>query len=132
HKSLFILFGVAFLLSAAVLAANPRTAGAAEQCYFVTIYDKENINPVSITVGPGDCIAWMDWKRNADVILSFKEGEKCLKAVKTPLDLKLDNPTRCLISQALQYGRTVSIVFTQPGTYDYDIKFSDGGIASAK
>ncbi len=131
HKSLFVLVVAAFLLSAAVVVANPRPAGAAEQCYFVTVYDKENINPVRITVAKGDCVVWMNWKRSGDVSLSFKEGEKCLKAAKTPLDFKMNLPTKCLISQVLQYGQTVSIVFTEPGTYDYDINFSDGGEANA-
>ena len=131
HKSLFILLGGVLILMSAILAANPQLASAAEKCYFVTFFDKNNVNPTTLTIGKGDCVVWMDWKRNEDVTLSFREGAKCLKAVKKPTLFKMDEPSACLISQILKYGETVYLVFTEPGTYVYDINFKTGGTTSA-
>ena len=90
-----------------------------------------------LTIEKGDCVVWMDfvggsgYGGNSGVILSFKEGEKCIKATKSPMGFRMDVPSGCYIAGAFNYGQTTSLVFTEPGTYEYDIEFKEGGKNSA-
>ncbi len=124
---LLIAIGVVFISTVVVFLGNPGTIGAAESCKIVTIRGRDNIEPNMLTITKGDCAVWMNWTRDQDVLLSFKEGEKCIRATKTPVGFKMDVPKGCYIAGWLKYGETVSLVFTQPGTYSYDVEFKVGG-----
>jgi plastocyanin len=119
--------GIAFILTMIFLIGNPPTTGAAERCDIVTIRGRDNIEPTMLTVQKGDCVVWMNWTREQDVLLSFKEGEKCVRATKTPVGFKMDVPTGCYLAGWLSYGQTSSLVFTETGTYDYEVQFKVGG-----
>ncbi|MGO8990161.1 MAG: hypothetical protein ACLQGU_03695 [bacterium] len=124
---LLIAIGSVFILTMAVFLGDPGTTGAAETCNIVTIRGRDNIEPNMLTVKKGDCVVWMNWTRDQDVLLSFKEGEKCIRATKAPVGFKMDVPKGCYIAGWVGYGDTVSLVFTQPGTYSYDVEFKVGG-----
>lgn len=128
-KLLLMVMGIIFVLTTVIFLGNPGTTGAAEKCSIVTIRGRDNIEPNMLTVTKGDCVVWMNWARD-DVTLSFKEGEKCVKATKSPMGFKMDVPSGCYIAGAFAYGQTASLVFTEPGTYKYDIEFKVGGKTS--
>ena len=79
---LLIAIGSVFILTMAVFLGDPGTTGAAETCNIVTIRGRDNIEPNMLTVKKGDCVVWMNWTRDQDVLLSFKEGEKCIRATR--------------------------------------------------
>ena len=126
-KLLLIVTGVAFILTMAIWPGNPVTTGAAEKCDIVTIRGRDNIEPNMLTVKKGDCVVWMNWARDQDVLLSFKEGEKCVRATKAPVGFKMDVPSGCYIGEWLSYGQTASLVFAEPGAYKYEVQFKMGG-----
>jgi plastocyanin len=126
-KLLLIVTGAAFILTVAIFVGNPGTIGAAEKCDIVTIRGRGNIEPTMLTVKKGDCVVWMNWTRDQDVLLSFKEGEKCVQATKAPAGFKMDVPSGCYIGGWLSYGQTISLVFAEPGTYSYEIQYKVGG-----
>lgn len=115
-KLLLIVTGAAFILTVVIFVGDPGTIGAAEICKIVTIRGRDNIEPDIVTVKKGDCVVWMNWTRDQDVLLSFKEGEKCLRATKAPIGFKMDVPSGCYIGGELSYGQTASLVFGEPGT----------------
>jgi plastocyanin len=126
-KLLLIVTGAAFILTMVIFLGNPGTIGAAEKCDIVTIRGRDNIEPNMLTVKKGDCVVWMNWTRDQDVLLSFKEGEKCVRATKGPVGFKMDVPSGCYIGGWLTYGQTASLVFAEPGTYSYEIQYKVGG-----
>jgi plastocyanin len=129
NKARFLLTaaGVTFILTVVIFIGNPATIGAAEKCDIVTIRGRDNIEPVTLTVKKGDCVVWMNWTRDQDVLLSFKDGEKCVRATKAPVGFKMDVPSGCYIANWLSYGQTASLVFTEAGTYKYEVQFKVGG-----
>jgi plastocyanin len=109
-----------------IFLGGPATIGAAEKCDIVTIRGRDNIEPNMLTVKKGDCVVWMNWTRD-DVIISFKEGEKCVRVTKAPAGFKMDVPSSCYMAGWLSYGQTASLVFAEPGTYSYEIQYKVGG-----
>ncbi len=126
-KLLLTAVGVIFVLTMVIFIGNPVTLGAAEKCDIVTIRGRDNIEPVTLKVKKGDCVVWMNWTRNQDILLSFKEGEKCVRVTQSPVGFKMDVPTGCYLAGWLSYGQTASLVFAEPGTYDYEVQFKVGG-----
>jgi plastocyanin len=130
-KWMFIAVGVVFLFTTVLFLGSPATVGATEQCSIVTIRGRENIEPLTVSVKKGDCVIWTNFTGGAaqpqDVKLIFKEGEKCIKATKSPTLFKLDVPSGCFIAGAMGYGQVASLIFTEPGTYKYEIEFKAGG-----
>jgi plastocyanin len=126
-KLLLIVTGAVFILTSAIFLGRPTTIGAAEQCDIVTIRGRNNIEPNMLTVKKGDCVVWMNWTQDQDVLISFKEGEKCIRATKSPVGFKMDVPSGCYLAGWLGYGQTASLLFTEPGSYTYDAEFKVGG-----
>ena len=126
-KYLVILAGLVFILTTVLIIGSVLPIAAGESCNIVTIHGRSGVNPKTIAVSKGDCVIWMNWTRDEDVSLSFKEGEKCLSATESQKGFKLDRASSCFIAQELKYGDTVSLVFAKPGTYAYDIMFKVGG-----
>ena len=110
-----------------IFLGYPGKIGAAEICKIVMIRGRDNIEPNLLTVSKDDCVVLMNWTRDQDVLLSFKEGEKCIRATKAPVGFKMDVPSGCYIGGELSYGQTASLVFGEPGTYKYEVQFKVGG-----
>jgi plastocyanin len=127
RKLLLMATGAAFVLTMVIFLGSPATIGAAEVCKIVTIRGRDNIEPNMLTVKKGDCVVWMNWKRDQDVLLSFKEGEKCVRATKSPAGFKMDVPSGCYLAGWMSYGQTASLLFAEPGTYKYEVQFRVGG-----
>lgn len=119
--------GVTVILAVVIFIGSPTTIGAAEKCDVVTIRGRDNIEPMVLTVTRNDCVVWLNWTRDQDVLLSFKEGEKCVRATKAPVGFKMDVPSGCYLAEWLSYGQTASLVFAEPGAYNYEVQFKVGG-----
>jgi plastocyanin len=126
-KLLSIVTGAVFILTMVIFLGNPGIIGAAEKCDIVTIRGRDNVEPNMLTVKKGDCVVWMNWARDQDILLSFKEGEKCVRATKAPSGFKMDVPSGCYLGGWLSYGQTASLMFAEPGTYKYEVQFKVGG-----
>jgi hypothetical protein len=126
-KFLLMATGIFFVLTTVIFLGNPVTTGAAEKCDVVTIRGRDNIEPMVLTVTRNDCVVWLNWTRDQDVLLSFKEGEKCVRATKSPAGFKMDVPTGCYLAGWMSYGQTASLLFAEPGTYNYEVQFKVGG-----
>jgi plastocyanin len=126
-KLLLIVTGAVFILTTVIFLGGPTTIAAAEKCDIVTIRGRDNIEPNLLTVKKGDCVVWMNWTRDQDVLISFKEGEKCIRATKSPVGFKMDVPTGCYLAGWMSYGQTASLVFAEPGSYNYEVQFKSGG-----
>ncbi len=126
--------GVAFILTMLILSGSPGIVRAAERCDVVAIRGRDNIEPTILSVKKGDCVVWINFTGTSaasytkqDVQLSFKEGEKCVRATKAPVGFKMDVPSGCYLTGWIGYGETSSLMFTEPGDYDYEVQFKAGG-----
>ncbi len=126
-KLLIIGVGVALILGMGIFLENRATVGAAEMCSIVTVRGRNNVEPNMLTVKKGDCVVWLNWTRNDDVVLKFKEGEKCVRSTQAPVGFKMDVPSGCYMAGMMSYGQTASLVFKEPGTYNYEVEFKVGG-----
>jgi hypothetical protein len=134
-RLLLIVTGVVFILTSVIFLGNPVTIGAAEKCSIVTIRGRDNIEPNMLTIRKGDCVVWINFTGSATqsegIVVSFKEGEKCVSMTKAPVGFKMDVPKGCYVAGSLSYGETASLMFPNPGTYNYDVEFKVGGKTSA-
>jgi len=126
-KLLLMATGAVFALTMVIFLGDPIVIGAAEKCDIVTIRGRDNIEPITLTVKKGDCVVWMNWTRDQDVLLSFKEGEKCVRATKSPVGFAMDASKGCYLAGWMSYGQTASLIFAEPGTYKYEVEFKVGG-----
>jgi plastocyanin len=132
-KLLAIGVGIVLILTTVIFLANPEIIGAAEECKIVTIRGRDNIEPNMLTIKKGDCVVWINFTGSAagytkqDIQLSFKEGEKCVRMTKAPVGFKMDVPSGCYIAGWISYGQTASLLFVEPGTYNYEVQFKVGG-----
>ena len=132
-KLLSIATGAVFILTMVYFLGNPLTIGAAEKCEIVAIRGRDKIEPKTLTVKKGDCVVWINFISSSsgypsqDIILSFKEGEKCARTTKAAVGFRMDYPSGCYVAGSFNYGQTASLMFTEPGTYNYEVQFKAGG-----
>ncbi len=130
-KLLCVVLGAAFILAEVFYLGNPAKTGAAETCNIVTIRGRSGVEPILLTVKKGDCVVWINFTggptQMQEARLTFKEGEKCIRVTKSPVGFKMDVPSGCYIAGWLSYGQTASLMFTEPGTYAYEVDFKPGG-----
>jgi plastocyanin len=132
-KLSLIVMGVAIFLGMVIFLEHPAIIGAAEQCSIVMIRGRDNIEPNMLTIKKGDCVVWINFTGTSagytkeDIQLSFKDGKKCVRATKAPVGFAMDVSKACYITGWLSYGQTASLMFTDPGTYDYQVDFKVGG-----
>lgn len=137
-KLLLIVTGAVFIITTVIYLGGPATIGAAEICKIVTIRGRDNIEPNMLTIKKGDCVVWINFTGSSpghpsqSIVLSFEEGEKCIRATKAPVGFKKDVPTGCYIAGWLGYGETASLMFAEPGTYNYEEQFKEGGKNTGK
>ncbi len=132
---IMLVMTVAILISGAVVfLGNLPTIGAAETCNIVTVRGRSGLEPNLLTIKKGDCVVWINFTGSAskgeEVQLTFKEGEKCVRATKAPVGFKTDVPSGCYVAGWMNYGQTASLMFTEPGTYTYQVDFKVGGNTS--
>ena len=125
NKLLLAATGAAFILTMVIFIGNPITIGAAEKCAIVTIQSHEGISPETLRIKKGDCVVWMNWTQGEDLKIVFKEGKRCQDMTKSPVGFKMDSKS-CYVTDYLDYGRTSSLLFDQPGTFKYEVEFRSG------
>jgi plastocyanin len=132
-KLLLMATGAVFIFTMFIFLSGPTTSEAAEKCDVVAIRGTDKIEPNTLTIKKGDCVVWINFTASSsgypsqDIILSFKEGEKCVRTTKAPVGFKMDYPTGCYVAGWFSYGQTASLMFTEPGTYNYEVQFKTGG-----
>ncbi len=133
-RLLVLTMGVVFVLAEVIYLLNPVTLGAAETCNVVTIRGRSGLEPNLVKIKRGDCVVWINFTgaptQTEDAQVSFKEGEKCVRETRAPVGFKMDVPSGCYIAGWLGYGETASLMFSQPGTYEYQVNFKVGGNTS--
>ena len=88
----------------------------------VYIRSHAGIEPETLNVAKGDCVVWINWTRGEDVRVIFKEGKKCADMTKAPVKFKPDF-SGCYLTDYLNFGETSSLVFVEPGKFDYEVEF---------
>ena len=132
-KLLLMATGAVFILTMVIFLSGPTTLGAAEKCEIVSIRGRDKIEPKTLTVKKGDCVVWINFLSSSsgypsqDITLSFKEGERCARSTKAPVRFRMDYPSGCYVAGSFSYGETASLMFPEPGTYDYEVQFKEGG-----
>ncbi len=131
QKLLLVAVAAVFVVTEAICLLYPVTLGAAETCNIVTIRGRSGLEPNLVKIKKGDCVVWINFTgaptQTEDAQVSFKEGEKCIRETRAPVGFKMDVPSGCYIAGWLGYGETASLMFTEPGTYDYNVNFKVGG-----
>jgi|GEM_PF-614365 len=132
-KIKYLLIVTAFILTTVCFLEEAVTSFAAESCNVVTIRGRGNIEPHVVTIKKGDCVVWINFNGSSpgqpmqSIILSFKDGGKCIKVTKSPVGFKMDASSGCYVAGWLGFGETSSLMFTEPGTYNYEVQFKVGG-----
>ncbi len=137
-KLLLMATGAVFILTTVIFLSGPTTIGAAEKCEVVSIRGRDKLEPNTLTVEKGDCVVWINFIKSTsaypsqEIVLSFKEGERCVRSTKAPVRFKMDYPSGCYVAGSFTYGETASLMFPEPGTYDYEVRFKEGGKLSGR
>lgn len=138
NKLLLIIIGSIFILTVVFLVGMPSTVSATETCFIVTIHGRDNIEPTLLTIKKGDCVVWINFNGSSPgqlmqtISISFKDGKKCIKTTQSPVGFKMDSSSWCYVAGWLGFGETSSLMFVEPGTYDYTVQFKAGGENSGK
>ncbi len=117
---------MAVLMIVSVVIAGAWIAQAQEKCSPIYIRSHEGLEPPSSQVNKGDCVVWINWTRGEDVKVIFREGKKCAEVTQAPVGFKADF-SGCYLTNYLGFGETSSLIFVEPGKYDYDIEFRKTG-----
>lgn len=123
---------VLFLLGSALLLGSSMVyAGGSCQIIRIT-KDKAGggssilINPKKARVSVGTCTVWINFIRQGDVHVSFRENAKqCMVSTDEATgfsEMKLETGESCYVSEKLGRGKTASVVWSTPGTYKYTLE----------
>ena len=102
-----------------ILMAADKDTG--KRCQIVRLLSNAGIDPPVLKINKGDCVVWLNQSWGWDFKIVFKEGKKCQDMTKAPVGFKM-NWKSCYVTDYLDYGRTASLLFDQPGTFDYQIE----------
>jgi hypothetical protein len=121
-----------FLVSAVLMLGNSLVY-AADKCQIIRIQEGKGaggtrleISPERITVPVGTCTVWINWVMGREVRVSFRENAKqCIMSSEAATgfeELEIKPGETCYISETLPRGKTVSLVWTEPGSYKYSLE----------
>ena len=124
-KRAFLVTGSLAILALVVtfLLGNPTVIKAQEKCYPIHIRTHAGIESQILEVAKGDCVVWINWAREENVKIIFREGKKCLEMTKAPVRFKPDF-SGCYLTDFLGFGETSSLVFIEAGKFDYEVEFT--------
>ena len=108
-----------FIGKASILMAADKDTNKA--CHIVRLLSNAGIEPEVLRIKKGDCVVWLNQSQGWDFRIVFKEGKRCQDMTKSPTGFKM-NWKSCYVSDNLDYGRTSSLLFDQPGTFRYQIE----------
>ena len=84
------------------------------------------IEPLTLSISPGGCVIWFNRGPTINARISFMQGEKCQKMTRSPSGFTLDEAMNCYITEYIPLGGTSSLVFSEAGTYEYEVETADG------
>lgn len=126
-KSVSLLIAViSVVLLLALLPATWETINA-QECRVVrlhgTVYPSTTIRiePKIVRISKGTCVIWSNWVRKGEVQIAFEEGKKCEDMTDSPVGFKMD-AHNCYVTSFVSRGGTSSLMFNEPGTFDYTVK----------
>lgn len=129
-RRIFIVMGLALLVSLGIFAVN-HTDGGAQECRIVRIYsgveadaDKILLEPETTWIDRKTCVIWSNWVGGKVVSVRFSEGKKCQATTTGATLFKLDD-ANCYVSSYIEYGGTTSLTFKDVGTYEYVVDVKD-------
>ena len=116
----FTAVGIVLLITSVMIAGSPLTSAAEEKCRIIAIHHPDDFQPGILTANTGDCIVWLNWSPNrARIVFANKAACQNMSAASGFTVY----PDGCYVINKLETGMTASLVFTQPGTFDYAIEF---------
>lgn len=83
------------------------------------------LDPQNIAVDKGSCVIWVNWGK-VDMRINFREGERCTKVTEAATGFSLADG--CYATGWLARGTTASLVFLEPGTYEYQVEWQSGKV----
>ena len=118
--SMFVFIGsVVFAEECQLIQLNLEKAGAGSQI---------NIAPKSITVPVGTCTVWVNFIKDNEVSVSFREKAKaCQSSTESTKEFgltELKPGESCFLSRPLALGSSTSLIWSQPGEYKYTIQYA--------
>lgn len=131
-KSFLSVIGLAFILLMTIFVVRPGPVNAAEECRIVKISGVGSpmsirVEPETLSVSQGTCVVWVNWTRATEVRVKFKEGKKCADATKAPVGFRMD-AMNCLVTDHIPLGATSSLMFTEVGTFDYEVEAASANL----
>jgi hypothetical protein len=118
--------GLSVLFVLAMLLVNYNTING-QECRIVRLYGAAhpkttiNIEPRTVQISKGGCVIWSNWVKDEEVQIVFEEGNKCDDMTDSPVGFKMD-ASNCYVTSFVTLGGTSSLLFKEPGTFDYVVK----------
>jgi hypothetical protein len=128
QKRAFLFLGLTVVLLLTLVLTNWGIMHATE-CRIVRLHGEVypsmdlQIEPTVLRVQKGTCVIWLNWVKTGEVRIVFEDGKKCEDMTDSPIGFKLD-AANCYVTTFVSRGETSSLMFSEPGTYDYVIKTS--------
>ena len=102
---------------------------SAQECRLIKIHGRSEhpslaIEPQTSFISKGDCVVWFNRVFTDEIMVTFKEGKKCLDVTKAPMGFTLDAET-CFVTSWIPFVGTTSLRFMEKGTYEYTVKAKD-------
>ncbi len=127
---------ISFLVST-VLVLSTCMVYAGDNCQLIKITKEKagggssiQISPEKITVPVGTCTVWINFIRDGQVQVSFRENAKqCMVSTSAPTgfkELKLETGESCYFTDPLPFGKTASLYWHEPGIYKYTLEAPKG------
>jgi len=123
---LWSVIAISVLLLLAFSQSNRETINA-QECRVIrlngTVYPTTTIRiePRVVQISKGTCVIWSNWVRTGEVQIAFEEGKKCEDMTDSPVGFTLD-AHNCYVTSFVSRGGTSSLMFNEPGTFDYTVK----------
>lgn len=97
------------------------STGAAELKQPITL------DPPTLSISKGTVVTWLNWSRNTECVqISFEEGKRCEDGTDAPSGFSM-RTDGCYVTSWISFGGTSSLLFTEPGTFDYVVEAKTGG-----
>ena len=131
-KKKILLSALSLLVFSLTLFMASLEAVNAEACFIVKVrggsVDDETdvrITPPKLTIEKDTCIIWLNRLRTKEIMVKFEEdGKTCLDKTISPSGFEMAQ--NCYLTTWMPYGGTSSLVFNQPGTFNYTVEVTGG------
>jgi len=124
-KKLVIALGVSFVV-AMMIGLLSLEIVSAQECRLIKIHGRSEhpsiaIEPETSFISKGDCVVWFNRLFTDEIMVTFKDGKKCLDVTNAPMGFTVDAQS-CYVTSWLPFAGTSSLRFMEKGTYEYTVK----------